>query len=868
MRHDSEKYDALLSDFDLLGRIVSAAKAPALAADPSRVDAIVNDEIPEALKKNAPPDYYEIYMDFKAEYELFHDFILFDKLIGKCVVALGGGFSSGKSSFLNALDGERALPVDLDPSTAVPTFIVRGETHSAFGINIFDARVEIGLHEIHKIGHGFGEAESADGRGRAGSATLGHVLERIFLASPKQRYENLAFLDTPGYSKPDSGRYSAKTDEEIARKQLNSANYILWFVQADAGTIPEDDIKFIKGLRADIPKLIVLNKADKKPEKDLEEIVSKIRETLAMQGVPCEDVLRFSCENPDGYDAEKIRGKLSAWNAGGYRPHFARNFETLFSRCREYYEKEIEDERRRLNRLNTSILKLDSDDADVREQLELLVKEIARNLGELNAIREKLVELKNGFFSEMKRIGDQVGIPMPEPSEIDMIDDAPDAMRVVLAYKKAKGIRSDAGAAELLRRAFSDIKPAMALLPGGGGYAHIADTRSERHPFEGHPLAGEEDYRKNLYLRALCMALRYENEVSEEQTSFLRRLVAGAKAELLAADYMRQSFDVTVEAYGEFAGQIGRDGLKYAFAVDLMCVCHIKPCADEQTAFVAEIIESLRITREELDCLSRLARGILGDVPSPFFDSKIVWSKEIRRDLFACYFTGATITEDAVICERNGMRVFLALTPNASLPGYLLKVAGADTVLFEGFSVQASDSDESVVFIDLQGSERRFFFSRCVFDGLKNPLNFADCAEVGFDRCVFKDFTTKTLRLENVGNAVIEQCEFKGCVEYWSLARYDWQARGCVIDAPNLPVRIEDSGFIDCGGKTYTIFFASAIISNAKAAVRNCTFENCWNYHNNTQINPEDPRRCLFSNLTADENNTVINSARLGDVQK
>ncbi|MDR2296367.1 MAG: hypothetical protein LBD95_06165 [Clostridiales Family XIII bacterium] len=166
--------------------------------------------------------------------------------------------------------------------------------------------------------------------------------------------------------------------------------------------------------------------------------------------------------------------------------------------------------------------------------------------------------------------------------------------------------------------------------------AHIADTRPERHPFEGHPLAGEEDYRRNLYLRALCMALRYENEVSEEQSLFLQRLVTGAKAELTAADYMRQSLDVTVEDYGEFVAQIARDRLKYAFTVDLICACNIKPCADEQTAFVAEIIESLGVTQEELEYLSWLARCILENNTLSLSQAR-VWPEQIDGSLFSYY---------------------------------------------------------------------------------------------------------------------------------------------------------------------------------------------------------------------------------------
>ncbi|MBR0280228.1 MAG: dynamin family protein, partial [Oscillibacter sp.] len=139
--------EKLRDNFSLLCEIIrEPSKNQKLKADLSRIEDIIRDEIPDALKKNAPEDFYVLYTDFKAEYERFRDFILYDKLIGKNVVALGGGFSSGKSSFLNALmGGRKILPEDLDPSTAVPTYIVRGKEHEAHGLNVFDAQVTLNI---------------------------------------------------------------------------------------------------------------------------------------------------------------------------------------------------------------------------------------------------------------------------------------------------------------------------------------------------------------------------------------------------------------------------------------------------------------------------------------------------------------------------------------------------------------------------------------------------------------------------------------------------------------------------------------------------------------------------------------------------
>ena len=204
MAYDEEIYEKLAGNFELLCNIIrQKSDGQQLKADLSRIEEMIQKKIPDTLKKNAPEDFYELYTDFKSEYEKFRDFILYDKLIGKNIVALGGGFSSGKSSFLNALMGKRVLPADIDPSTSVPTYIVSGDKHEVLGINVFDAKVQMQPKDIRKIAHGFGELEDEEGGKAADAVTLGHVLENIFFSTPLHRYDRIAFLDTPGYSKPN-----------------------------------------------------------------------------------------------------------------------------------------------------------------------------------------------------------------------------------------------------------------------------------------------------------------------------------------------------------------------------------------------------------------------------------------------------------------------------------------------------------------------------------------------------------------------------------------------------------------------------------------------------------------------------------------
>ena len=327
-------------NFSLLCEIIrEPAKNQKLKADLSRIEAIIQNEIPDALKKNAPEDFYILYTDFKAEYDRFRDFILYDKLIGKNVVALGGGFSSGKSSFLNALmGGRKILPEDLDPSTAVPTYIVRGKEHEAHGLNVFDAQVTLNIRrgDLRNIAHGFGEVtdEDDDDHKITDSVTLGHVLKSVFFSTPLHGYEHIAFLDTPGYSKPDAAEYSIKTDEQIARGQLNTSNFILWFVPLEKnGTISQTDIDFIRTLREDIPKMIILSQSDKKDIFNLQKIIERTKADLNLKGIRYVDVRAFSSRREQVTDPELSRFldseraailmQLDAWNAVKYHTNFA-----------------------------------------------------------------------------------------------------------------------------------------------------------------------------------------------------------------------------------------------------------------------------------------------------------------------------------------------------------------------------------------------------------------------------------------------------------------------------------------------------------------------------------------------------------------
>ena len=460
--------DTQLEEFRLLCGMIQEGTPESYPVDLRPLRKVIQ-SIWERMKDCAPPDFSSLYADFLAEYEKFKDFLLYEPLIGKNIVALGGGFSSGKSSFLNALMAQVShsrrsiLPEDIDPSTSVPTYLVHGEGNRLSGLNIFDCRFEMHPKEIRKISHGFGAAEGEDG------VKLGHIVRNLFLETKYQKYAHIAFLDTPGYSKPDAESYSAKTDEQIARRQLNTANYILWFVPAESGTIRGEDVAFLQSLQNDIPKLIILSKADKATEENLAATKAHIADTLRMKNISFDGVCIFSAEDPERSELAELEGFLGRLDHKCTENQFAANFKRLFLRVRDYYQEELTQKKEHRAALNQSLTLLQ--DEQVSGTIRELLKRINGEIQRLEQHSQGLRELQFEFFQELKFIGDQMGISLPEPSEIELLgEDARDPLAVLGQYLERKGKKPDPRVAQFLENTFSGVELSPEWEMGGARY--------------------------------------------------------------------------------------------------------------------------------------------------------------------------------------------------------------------------------------------------------------------------------------------------------------------------------------------------------------------------------------------------------------
>lgn len=474
----------IIWNYDQLRNIVrlDSAEGIAIKAKLEYVEKIITRDLPELIKKVAPPNIYELMADFNAEYDKFKDFIIYESLIGKNVIGLGGGFSSGKSSFLNSLMGEgEILPENINPSTSVPAYLVHGKENIVKAVNIFDACIELELAAINEISHGFGAVGEQEEKA-TDAVQLGHVLKNLFLETSLQKYENLVFLDTPGYSKPDSVNYSARTDENIARQQLNTVDMILWFLPVnESGSFTDSDINFIKSLDQSIPITVICSKAKRRTKKQRTDIEKKLREQILIDNLNIKDIFFFDTEDPDGLDSKEIYEMFDAWNRKQYEEEiFARHFKRLFWECREFYKKKSEEASAEVRNLKNALLLME-DEGDTSVYIERVKANSEREKVLMAEAEKQMLKIQTEFFKEIKVVADSVGIYMPEPKDIDVLEDKiTDPLAILQEYNREHKKSVPKETKEQILDIFRNINPVFECEPGGSKYRKVVeDTLAE-----------------------------------------------------------------------------------------------------------------------------------------------------------------------------------------------------------------------------------------------------------------------------------------------------------------------------------------------------------------------------------------------------
>ncbi|WP_120829482.1 dynamin-like GTPase family protein [Helicobacter pylori] len=206
----------------------------------------------------------------------------YPSLFQKTIVAVGGGFSAGKSTFLNNLLGLKLkLPEHIDPTTAIPTYCLKGKKEVLMGFSQNGGMVEL---PHLKFNHQFLESLGFN---------LKEIMPFMLLSAPSAPFEFLCFIDTPGYNPGNQGYTGG--DKEASKESLKHAKHILWLISCESGGIESDDLDYLQELYEEGKQVfIVLSRADRRTKSQLEEVAKQIRETLKDHGIEFLGICAYS----------------------------------------------------------------------------------------------------------------------------------------------------------------------------------------------------------------------------------------------------------------------------------------------------------------------------------------------------------------------------------------------------------------------------------------------------------------------------------------------------------------------------------------------------------------------------------------------
>lgn len=211
-----------------------------------------------------------------------------------------GGFSSGKTTFLNALMGNRILPAKTLPTTATINYLLYNKKPYA-EIQFKDKKLLLedknsGLDEFKKIDLKFNELGKkkiikVDEIERfVADSKISPYVKEVFLNYPSDVLTNgLIFVDTPG---TDS---VIKSHKRISYSFIEKADVILFFIWGPRPFTTSDfeflsDIKSLRKFIKEDKFFFILNAIDGIDEQPLEEVISYVQDVL---------VKKSGIENPN-----------------------------------------------------------------------------------------------------------------------------------------------------------------------------------------------------------------------------------------------------------------------------------------------------------------------------------------------------------------------------------------------------------------------------------------------------------------------------------------------------------------------------------------------------------------------------------------
>lgn len=277
-----------------------------------------------------------------------------------------GGFSTGKSSMINAILGKKLLSVNITPETSIPTEIFYGNNNVTL-INE-DSKKSVDIDEFKEMDLSVDDVN-----------LVKIQYENEFL----KKIKDVVIVDMPGF---DSG--IELHNKAIDKYLPKSLAYIITF-SADDPTVKESIVNFLKELKLyDMPVYIVITKCDKVTENQLQNEI-KVHIKKSVENLLNINNVKIACvkskKDRNTNEVEEFLLEIQQKSDEIFEKEYSNKIRKYISEIESYINN-------RLKKNDFSIEQLEEEQKDLENKLQKTQQKLSRERQNFDGQLQKCIE--------------------------------------------------------------------------------------------------------------------------------------------------------------------------------------------------------------------------------------------------------------------------------------------------------------------------------------------------------------------------------------------------------------------------------------------------------------------------------------------